>query len=599
MESVDIIKIQNIIKLGFRRMEHFCKVRAMFFKSYCGQYYRQEKGIEGDEPLNLVFNTIRAYVPNLVAQSPITLVTTPYTQVKEYAELLGMGLDTTARQIRLKDTLRAWITNALFAWGIIRTGIKASGELLQIDDVFIDNGQIYSRNVLLDNFGFDPTCTNINEAKCLFDRVTVPRQWLLDTNGYDHDIVALLPSSKSNYINKLSDLTVSSEAKDAMIKLQDEIDIVQMYVPETEQIIFMGDPCQKIHDKFLRIADYNGVKEGPYTFLSFSPPVEGNPFPVAPVSIWYDLHRSANEVFKKMLEQIRQQRDVGLFNPAAADEVEDIKEAQTGDWIPCMDPKAAQVISIGGQNPKNEAALSALWMWYNLAAGNPAQMEGNIPGGVTGDETATKTMALQTNMSVGLADMQDITYDATAELQRKHAWYLHTDPFINLPMTKRITGGEEQQVFLTPEQRMGDFLDFTFTIKTRSMTKMDPMVRSKRIVEFCTNIIPSGATTAMTLMQIGQPFNLQKYYTQIGFEMGIGDWVSELLFDPEFQQKLQMYIMMGPQNPGKGSPNTQVGITQNKGSPMNRTVMQPSQEMNQAPQETAAIGQSVNQGVGY
>ena len=73
-ELVDPIKVYNIARLGFKRMEYFCKIRAMMFKSYIGQYGREEKGIEGEEPINLVFNNIRAYVPNLVMQNPITNV---------------------------------------------------------------------------------------------------------------------------------------------------------------------------------------------------------------------------------------------------------------------------------------------------------------------------------------------------------------------------------------------------------------------------------------------------------------------------------------------------------------------------------------------
>jgi len=162
--SIQPEQIEQIVILGFKRIEHFRKVTAMMFKSYVPVYYQMEKGT-CTEPLNLVFNTIRAYVPNLVMQNPITHVITPYVAYKQYAELLGMGLDATARQIKLKQELRAWITNAMFGWGIMRTGIKATGELLNFDDILVDNGQVYARNVSLGNFGFDPTCTNINQAK--------------------------------------------------------------------------------------------------------------------------------------------------------------------------------------------------------------------------------------------------------------------------------------------------------------------------------------------------------------------------------------------------------------------------------------------------
>lgn len=596
-EIVSPEKVQNIVRLGFNRLNHFNKVVAMLFKSYVGQYYRETKGLEGDEPLNLVFNTIRAYVPNLVSQTPISQVITPYLQHKQYAELLGLGLDSTARQIRLKQTIRAWITNALFGWGIIKVGLAAKGELIQIDDVMIDPGQVYATLVSLNDFGFDPTCTDIRKAKSLWHRTTLPRQWLLDTDGYDHDLVRELPSSRTSLSDKLAGISMTEEAKQAMAKLQDEVDVVEMYVPEIESLVTMGDPTQKVQSRYIKVGEFNGPKEGPYVFLSYSPPVEGNPLPVAPVSIWYDLAVNANRVFRKMMEQVNQQKDVGLYNPAQVDEIKDIQEASTGDWIPSTDPKGVEIKSFGGQNPKNELMLQQLQIWYNYMSGNPDQITGNITPGTKGSkETATKAQILQSNASIGIEDMRDITYDQTAEIMRRIAWYLHTDPLIDLPLTKRRTGGEYQQLRLTPEERQGDFLDYTFKIVARSMTKLDPMVRSQKIERFCVNVIPSAAITAMTMMQIGIPFNLQRYLTRIAFEWGIGEWVEDLFDDPEFMQRMEIYMMLGPGNAGKAGGNSPAGVQQNNGNPMARPIQTPSQEFNKQAQETAAMGQSINQG---
>lgn len=594
-ESIQPEQIEEIVILGYERMDRFRKVTAQMFKSYVPVYYQREKGV-CTEPLNLVFSTIRAYVPNLVMQNPITQVTTPFKSQKMYAELLGLGLDATARQTKLKEELRAWVTNALFGWGIMRIGIKASGELLNFDDVMVDNGQVYARNVSLSNFGFDPTCTNINQAKCMWDRITVPRQVLLDTDGYNHDVVRALPSSPSNMADKLSDMSVSTKAKSAMVKLQDEVDVIQMYVPEIESLVMMGDPTQGRQGKYLRIAEFDGPKEGPYVFLSFSPPVDENPFPVPPASVWYELSKIANRIFVKMVNQFEDQKDVGLYNPAMVDTVDQIAEAATGDWVPTMDPKGINVVSFGGQNEKNERFLQELYSIYNMMAGNPELISGqSVPGGK--NTTATAVQALQGNASIGIEDMRDIVYDQTGEIQRRIAWHLHTDPFIELPLSKRSTGGEDVELSLTPEQRMGDFLDYTFKIVARSMTKMDPMVRSKRIVEFCTNILPGAAQTAMVMMQIGQPFNINRYLTQIAFEMGISDIVEDMFNDPEFEQKMAIMMQLGPQNPGKAGGGSIAGATQNNGNPMARPVTTPGQDFNQQSQSTAAISQSVNQGV--
>ena len=593
-KSVQPEQIEQIVILGFKRMDHFRKVTAMMFKSYVPVYYQMEKGTCA-EPLNLVFNTVRAYVPNLVMQNPITHVITPYIKYKQYAELLGMGLDATARQIKLKQELRAWITNALFGWGIMRSGIKATGELLNFDDIMVDNGQVYARNVSLGNFGFDPTCTNINQAKCMWDRVTVPRQTLLDTDRFDHDAVMALPSSPTNVTDKLSGISISTEAKGAMVKLQDEVDVVQMYVPEIESVVMMGDPTQKRSGKYLQITEYNGPKEGPYTFLSFSPPVDENPFPVPPVSVWYELAKIANRCFVKMTNQFENQKDLIFYSPAQVDTIDQIKEAISGDAIPTMDPKNINQISMGGQNEKNERFLQELYTIYNMMAGNPELISGQgVPGGK--NTTATAVQALQGNASIGIEDMRDIVYDQTAEVQRRIAWYLHTDPFIQLPLTKRETGGEEVQLELTPEQRMGDFLDYTFKIVARSMTPLDPMVRSKRIIEFTVNIIPGAAQTALAMMQMGQQFNITKYLSQIAFEMGIQDIVEDIFVDPEWQMKMEIMTSLGPQNSGKAGGNSVAGAKQNGGNPMARPITTPGQDFNQQSQETAAMGQSMNQG---
>jgi hypothetical protein len=588
-------QIEEIVILGYDRMSHFQKVTAMMFKSYIPVYYRMLKGT-CDEPVNLVFNTIRAYVPNLVMQSPVTQVETPFVPYKQYAELLGLGLDATARQIKLKDELRALVTNALFGWGIGRHGIKATGELLNFDDIMVDNGQVYFRCVSLNNFGFDPTCTDIKQAKCMWDRVTIPRQILLDTDGFNHDAIMELPSSPSNMADKpRTDESISTQAKHAMVKLQDEVDVVQIYVPETESVVYMGDPTQKRLGKYLRIEDYNGKKEGPYIFLSFSPPVDGNPFPVPPVSVWYELSKIANRCFVKMINQFENQKDIGFYSPNQTDTIEQIVEAVSGDWIPTMDPKNINSVSLGGQNDKNERFMQELYSIYNLMAGNPELISGqSVPGGSS--TTATAVQALQANASIGIEDMRDIVYDTTAEIQQGIAWYLHTDPHINLPLTKRETGGQEVQLFLTPEQRMGDFLDYTFKIVARSMTKMDPMVRSKRILEFYTNVIPSIAQSAMTMMQMGQQFNINRALTQVAFEMGISEVAEEVFNDPEWEQKMMIMMMMGPQNPGKAGSSV-AGAAQNGGNPQARPVPTMGQEFNQNSQSSAAMAQSINQNV--
>ena len=600
-ETVTPQKIQMAVKRGFERMKRYRRARAMFIKEFVGSYYRNTRGLTGDEPINLIFHTIRTIVPNLVMKSPVNELTTRYTPQKMYGELLGLAIDETEREINLKKTLRAWIVNAIFAFGVTKTGVAASGEMLQFGDQNIDPGQVYTSIVDLDDFVFDPVCTDISKSAFLGSRIRVPRQVLLDTKGYNTDLVMKLPRARFNTNNRVEDLTKKSMSTMEMYTLQDFVDVVELWVPEANALVTIPDPDQIMFDDYLRLTDYYGPKEGPYTLLTFTPPVPNNPFPVAPVSLWYDIHKIANRMFKKMMTQADRQKDLIVYNPAQADEAVDMKEADDGDMIASVDPKGIEVKSFGGQNRNNEAMLGELQIWYNYISGNPDQMAGNIPRGQRGKETATRSQILQSNANIGIEDARDILYDGAAAISRKIGWYLHTDPLINIPLTKRVTGGKQIQLFLTPEQRQGDFLKFVFKIRQRSMSRLDPTIRSKRIVEFATNLMPAMMNAAMIAAQMGIEFNIRKAVTDLANELGIIEDVQDWFDDPEFEQKMMMVMKMGPQNAGKAGQISSDGVMQNNGNPMARNVMTPGQEQNQGAQVIAGEAQSAmlgNMGLG-
>ncbi|KKL15934.1 hypothetical protein LCGC14_2500620, partial [marine sediment metagenome] len=130
--NVDPIKLQQAVKAGFERVKVYRGQRAMFIKEFCGQYFKETKGLTGDTPINLLFTTIRAYIPNLVMKTGINKVTTEIMSHKFTAELLGYGLDSLHKDIKLKDKLRAWIVDAIFGIGIMETALGISDNLISL-----------------------------------------------------------------------------------------------------------------------------------------------------------------------------------------------------------------------------------------------------------------------------------------------------------------------------------------------------------------------------------------------------------------------------------------------------------------------------------
>jgi len=155
-----------------------------------------------------------------------------------------------------------------------------------------------------------------------------------------------------------------------------------------------------------------------------------------------------------------------------------------------------------------------------------------------------------------------------------------------------VTGGKDIQIYLTPEQRQGDWAELTFSIKKRSMVIIEPNLRAKRILEFNTNVVPAIMAAATQAMQLGLPYNVPRALMQIAEEMGIEDSMSEVFEDTTFQKRMQIFMQMGPQKPDKGKILSSKGIMQQGGFPMKHNILTPGQEFNQNAQELAGIGQS-------
>jgi len=267
-------KVALSVKQGFDRGKRHRKARAMYIREYVGRYYANEYGLTGEEPVNLIFNTIRAMVPNIVMKSGVNKVGTEIIPYRDYAYLLGLGLDYIDKKIKLKDTLRAAIVDAFFMMGIFKTGIAGGGKMLNFGDILIDEGQIYTDLVDFDDFSFDPSCKDYRKAAFLGDRNRIPRQILLDDNEFNHDLVMKIP--KSYHLDakrKVEALTKKNFSDSEIYELQDFIDVVEVFVPEAETLLTIPDPEQIIFDDYLAIREYYGPKAGPYTILALTQPV--------------------------------------------------------------------------------------------------------------------------------------------------------------------------------------------------------------------------------------------------------------------------------------------------------------------------------------
>lgn len=597
-------QLQRSVKTGFDRLRNFRNARLMFVRQFAGQYYDRDYGSVTTEPLNLIFNAIRVLVPQIVMNFPKYHVQSQFLEYRDYAELAGLGLDLNGKQIDIRSTYRKWIVDALFTMGILKTGLADSGSAIGFDefDQHIDTGEIYTDNVDFDNFVFDPNVRgDLREGAYMGDRIAVPRQELLDSGLYDNALIERLPriDDMMRNENAVADLSRRSVPAGEDNTLLDEVGIIELWVKRANAIVTIpGDPSMAF-DKYLRITDYHGPDDGPYTLLSFSPPVPGNAMPVSMVGIWHDIHVMANRMVNKIMRQADRQKTIIGYKRSAADDAQEALDAADGEAVAMDDPDGVKMYNFGGQEQSNEVHLQQLQMWFNMMASNPQ----GVGGLDMRAASATEASILDANSNILLEDQKDQVVIGAASESRKRFFYMHTDPLIQLPLVRRRqvqtpngVMSQPQQVFLTPEVRRGDFIDYTIEIQPESMQRVDAKERLRQALEFGSQILPMAFQSAQIAAQLGIPFNVQVFIENMARDRGI-EWFHEIWYDPMFQQKRAAIAASGPQPQGGSSgsqtqqPNDLLRLLQ-KGTPSMSKQTSPFQDMMSTAQDGANVGQS-------
>lgn len=556
-------KLQEEVSRGYKRTEPD-RFRARFtVKLACGPAFISEEDVKCDTPLPLLYNAIRTLLPQLVLSFPKHVVETPYLAAREYARNLGLALSLYDKKQRITNVYSAVIVDALHSLGIMRTGLEAGGDILALENeadasTKIDNGEVYTERISFDDFICDPASREylFADARFLGNIVRVPRQVLLDSGKYDEDLVMHLPKDDNETKNKeqTAALSMGNINMNQNAELEDIVKIAEIWVPSARAIVTLpGDLTHKVED-YLRVADYYGVKEGPYTFLSLTFPVPDNPLPVPLMRTIFQLEMAANRMAVKLSNQADRQKDILIYAPAFAETAKQIVDAADGETIACEDPQGVQKMSLGGQEQSNEEHLNMLLTQFNMLAANVETLSGVSSAA----KSATAANILQQNSAVGLAAMQNAVYAAFAEEARKRAFYIHTDPFMNVLLSKRqMTPGtmsqnssgqpqwvvppsvQEVQVNLTPEDRTGDFLDLVFTIEPESMNRVDDKLRLQQEQVFLQQLLPAISGAAQIFKGLGIPFDAAQMIYLVSKDMGI-TWMDSVLYSPEIQQKAAM-----------------------------------------------------------
>jgi hypothetical protein len=455
---------------------------------YANGWYTKDARIR--RPLNMVARAINLLIPLLCSRNPKAMVRPRVVQLTPYAETLRLTLNHLIQKIRLSDTLRETVLNSLTYMGVLKTGITSGGPKYTDELGYLhDNGQIFCDTIYPEDYFFDTTARKREEMDFEGNWFYVPLEFITDSGLYKN--YDKLSDAYTNW-DKYAAKKVAEDSRNLKVDtFKPYVKLGEVWLPGENVLITI--PAEGQGDKPLRVVEYNGPISGPYDTLSFCTFPESI-LPIAPLFNNLDLHYLINIMARKMARQANREKKVLAYQGNSAEDAERVVNAVDGASVKVDDINAIKEVEYGGTADASYQYIAWLMQGWSQQGANM-----NLMGGQSADSpTLGQDQMLMANASTVVDDMVAAVYELAQKVLFKMAFYVFTDPLMDITVSKRVGGLEDIPVHVTADSREGDFWSYNFDVEPYSMQRMNPNVRMRKMMELTTGlIIPTAQMSAM------------------------------------------------------------------------------------------------------
>lgn len=440
--------------------------RIKAIEQFVGSHYA-----EGDDkkkiPVNFLKLAVDIYVRQLAARAPRVLITTKLPDLRATAANLELAVNEIPEEIDLSNTLRRFVTEALFSIGVLKIGLHMVGEVLKHD-----YGEPFVDLVTLDDFFLDMAAKSFeqiqfcgNDSWPLYDEVMEDKNFKANRENIKPDDHQLQGSEGQEQAQTIG---ISGNANEFKKRLW----LRDVWLPKEKLLLTYAVTTKKL----LRTVEWKGPETDPYVILGYSM-VPGNLLPLSPVSTWRDLHELANALFRKLGRQADSQKTVQGFPGGHDESVSDFKAARDGDGIRYSGGKP-EVLKAGGIDQTTLQFFLQCRDLYSYFAGNMDTLGGLSPQA----ETLGQDRLLSEAAGAQMRDMAGRTVDAIKIVFRTLAWYEWHDPVKRRILDKKLPGTDFSiPVEWNRKARQGKFDVFDLDIDVFSLQDNSPGLRLQKL----------------------------------------------------------------------------------------------------------------------
>jgi hypothetical protein len=379
---------------------------------------------------------------------------------------MELAINQVPDEIDLGSTLRRAVMEAMFSFGVVKTGIYSSGIVILNHDY----GQPFADVVSIDSYVVDMAAKSRNEIEYEGNEYWLPVEEVRAM--YDGKADEINPDEHTTIGEQGQERAESVSVDPSASVYTDKVWLRDIYIPRNNRFVTYGVKSQKV----IRIIEWDGPENGPYHLLGFSD-VPGNLLPLPPVALWRDLHELGNSLFRKLGRQADAKKTVAAFQGGNDEDIEALKKASDGEGIR-YNGQRPESITVGGIDAPTLAFYLQIRDLFSYFGGNLDSLGGLAP--VT--ETVGQDKLISEAASARLENMAETTIGFARGIFNALAWYEWTDPIRQRVIEKPVPGTNiALRRVWSAETREGNFLDYNFDIDVYSMQDDSPSTKLQKI----------------------------------------------------------------------------------------------------------------------
>lgn len=493
-----------------RRIRQFRRTRARLIRDYAGSMYRDSTFGEAriKQFANLMRQAAESHMLQLAGGEPRFLITSRKTKLAPFAKHFQTAINNLAQEIHLGETIRDIVLDAFFGPGIAKI-LLADAPLVEVEeDVLMDPGQPFIDRVSLDDFIFDTDASEVRKFSFVGDRYRIPFYLVEeDEIRFDQKVTKNLRPTPRRDIDgdheEAKAIAFGQTSDDG--EFEPYIDLVDIYFPRDKTVVTWAIKSQwdLLNTDPLAIQEWDGDETGPYEILNLGP-VPDNVLPSSPAENLKYLFDLVNSVYRKMNNQARRQKTIGIVPPGAEEDVDKIIRANDGEAVVVTDPESVKELALGGVHPANlQFAISAETMADRMA-GNLQSKLGLGPSA----ETASQDRMISGQIGATQQALQEKVVRFVSRLGQHLAWMLFHDPVKEIPGSIRVEGTDyEYDSTWSPDVREGSYSDYEYRVEPYSLAYKSPQERAQTLNQFVQMLLPMMPM----LQQQGMSFDFQRF----------------------------------------------------------------------------------------